>query len=166
MSQETESLGETPAYVEHSARGLLTVWCQAQDRVERKVPNSQLRMLEVIMALEPVGLQRLGRELGLAASSASRLCDRLAAAGLVERAESPHDRRRVSVRLAPEGKHLLTELSEVRRGHLREVLVRMSPSGREALLRGLAEFTAVASPDRDQADERPRAGGWPSGADL
>ncbi|HET6479363.1 MAG TPA: MarR family transcriptional regulator, partial [Actinoplanes sp.] len=76
--------------------------------------------------------------------SASRLCDRLVASGLVERVPGRADRREIALYLTPASRTLLGELRGIRRRALAGVLEKMSPGGRAALLRGLTEFAAAA----------------------
>ncbi|WP_202124356.1 helix-turn-helix domain-containing protein [Actinomadura physcomitrii] len=77
-------------------------------------------------------------------SSASRLCDRLEAAGLLIR-DPGRDRREVTVRLSADGQALLDRLRVRRRAELAGVLEAMPAPARAALLRGLSEFHEAAS---------------------
>jgi DNA-binding MarR family transcriptional regulator len=70
-------------------------------------------------------------------SSASRLCDRLVAAGLVERRVSPDNRRITFIRLTTAGTHLLAGMREARLAELGVLMNGMSAAEREGLLRGL-----------------------------
>ncbi|HZD65150.1 MAG TPA: hypothetical protein VE152_03535, partial [Acidimicrobiales bacterium] len=74
--------------------------------------------------------------------AASRLCDRMVAAGLVLRELNPANRREVTLRLSPDGTALLAELSARRREQLVGILRAMPPAGREALVSGLRAFAA------------------------
>jgi DNA-binding MarR family transcriptional regulator len=77
-------------------------------------------------------------------SSASRLCDRLEAIGLLRRVPDPRDRREVRLLLTPPARRLLDELRERRRAALAAVLDRMTPAARQDLVRALAAFDAAA----------------------
>lgn len=129
--------------LEQATRSLLRVWCRAQDESAGGLPFAQLQMLETIARLRTPGLSELADALGVIPSSASRLCDRLTAAGLARRATGSGDRRRVSVELTPEGDRVHAELVARRRRELGRVLSHMTEDGRTALLRGLDEFDAV-----------------------
>ncbi len=137
-----------PAAMTEIAAGVLgSLLAKATASVYPKVPAVQLRALEFIGANEPINLTRLTEELGTIASSASRVCDRLQAAGLLDRRPATADRREVELVLTSDGASLLDRLRAARRAGLAEVLERMSTQGRGALLRGLREFTsAVATP--------------------
>jgi DNA-binding MarR family transcriptional regulator len=84
-------------------------------------------------------------------SSASRLCDRLVASGMVERVPGRVDRREIALYLTPSSRALLNELRVTRRRLLGAVLDRMSAGGRAALIRGLAEFAAAAGEEPDSS---------------
>jgi DNA-binding MarR family transcriptional regulator len=84
-------------------------------------------------------------------SSASRLCDRLVAAGLIDREPSRSDRREIALSLTPNGVRLLAELRAERRRRLAEVLAGMSEPSRVALLRGLRDFALIAAPAPQRA---------------
>ena len=70
-------------------------------------------------------------------SSASRLCDRLVAAGLVERRASPENRRVTFIRLTTSGTQLLAGMREARLAELSTLMNGMSAAERDGLLRGL-----------------------------
>jgi DNA-binding MarR family transcriptional regulator len=143
-TKEFTCFSEMSTDVEQTARVLVTVWCRSQERTTDRISLSQLRALEAI-GRDTVNMRTLADRLDVIPSSASRLCDRLQAAGLLDRTESDRDRRQIALRLARPGRQLLGELSTHRRRDLDEVLTRMTPHGREALLHGLQEFTAATT---------------------
>ncbi|HEY0696589.1 MAG TPA: MarR family transcriptional regulator [Micromonospora sp.] len=155
------------AALDEAAGALLSVWDTARERAGGQLSNSQLRALMVIEEFDGINLRGLGSRLGMLLSSASRLCDRLVAAGVLEREPGRLDRREISLHLTPAGQTLLDELRRDRRDRLGGVLREMSPAGRQSLLRGLWEFAAAsraaqsavetAAPDATRADERPAA---------
>jgi DNA-binding MarR family transcriptional regulator len=139
------------AAVDTAAGSLLSVWMAAQERAAAQLSSSQLRALMVVEQFDGVNLRGLAAAMGILLSSASRLCDRLVAAGVLEREPGRIDRREIALHLTPAGRKLLDELRADRRTTLDEVLSRMSPAGRQALLRGLQEFEAVANTGDDVA---------------
>ncbi len=146
------------AAVHSAADALLSIWNRAQEQAAAKLSSAQLRALLVIEQRDGINLRGLAAELGASLSSTSRLCDRLAAAGLLEREQGRLDRREIALRLTTTGHAVLADLRGVRCQYLAEVLGRMSPAGRTALLTGLQEFDAVADerggPDRRGHDRR------------
>jgi DNA-binding MarR family transcriptional regulator len=143
------------AAVESAADALLSVWDEVRESADTRLSGSQLRALLVIEQREGINLRGVATELGAILSSASRLCDRLVAAGLLEREPGRLDRREISLSLSPVGRLLLADLRTQRRERLAEVLARMSHAGRTALLRGLQEFHAMADAPGVEAEAHP-----------
>jgi DNA-binding MarR family transcriptional regulator len=132
------------AAVDRAAEALLAVWDAAREGAADRVSGSQLRAMLVVEEFDGINLRGLAASLGMILSSASRLCDRLVAAGMLERFPGRTDRREIALHLTKAGHRLLGELRAERRRRLTEVLSRMSPAARQALLRGLSEFGAAA----------------------
>ncbi len=132
------------AEVDAAAKALLTVWETARESTTSRVSGAQLRVITVVEQHDGINLRRLANRLGMLLSSASRLCDRLVAAGMLEREPGRLDRREISLHLTVESRRLLDELREHRRRQLMEILAGMSPEGRAALLWGLREFDEAA----------------------
>jgi DNA-binding MarR family transcriptional regulator len=132
------------AAIDDAAQALLFAWDQAREQVTPRLSWPQLNALLAVERAEGVNLGGLAAELSMLLSSASRLCDRLVANGMVERVPGRADRREIALYLTPSSRALLAELRRRRRRALTETLERMSGAGRSALLRGLTEFAAVA----------------------
>jgi DNA-binding MarR family transcriptional regulator len=133
------------AAVDEAAEALLSVWEAAREQASSRLSGSQLRALLVVEREEGINLRGLASGLGMILSSASRLCDRLVAAGVLEREPGRADRREIALHLTAAGHALLGELRADRRARLASVLGGMSEAGREALLRGLREFEAAST---------------------
>lgn len=133
------------AVVDDAARALLSAWDSAREQATPRLSWPQLSALLVVERAEGINLRGLAGELKMLLSSASRLCDRLVASGMVERVPGRVDRREIALYLTASSRQLLDELRQARRAQLTAVLERMSPSGRAALIHGLAEFAAAAA---------------------
>jgi len=131
------------AAVEAAAEALVLVWGRAQEALPQPVSGSQLRALLVIDSAGEINLNGLAEELGAIPSSASRLCDRLQAAGLLTRAAGRTDRREVVLSLTADGHNLLQTMRAARRTDIGKVLAAMSAADRAALLAGLTAFRAA-----------------------
>lgn len=143
-----EGAAESAAALDDAASTLMDVWSRVHSASDVPVPSTQLRALFVVER-GPVNVSRLAEELGALVSSASRLCDRLEASGLLTR-DPGRDRREVTVRLSADGRALLHRLRVRRRAELTRVLTSMPAPARAALLWGLSEFHEAASrPDSD-----------------
>ncbi|QFG23511.1 MarR family transcriptional regulator [Actinomadura sp. WMMB 499] len=131
------------AALDDAAAALMTVWSRAHSAPDVPVPATQLRALLVLEEQGPVNVSSLADRLGALVSSASRLCDRLEASGLLMR-DPGRDRREVTLRLTADGEELLDRLRVRRREELARVLASMPTSARAALVWGLAQFTDAA----------------------
>jgi DNA-binding MarR family transcriptional regulator len=117
---------------------------------------SQLRVLLILEHHEGINLRTLADSLASTPPSTSRLCDRLQAAGFVERVTSPHDRREVRLRLSGRGRAFVADLRSRREQAVQAVLDQMPVAKRTALLRGLEAFCDAAAMqihDAPQASE-------------
>ncbi|MQY02058.1 MarR family winged helix-turn-helix transcriptional regulator [Actinomadura macrotermitis] len=132
--------GELAAAVEQAIATAVLAWNRAGQDVEVHVSPVQLRAIETIARHDRINLGGLAAELGVIPSSASRLCDRLEAAGLVVRESGPADRREIIVRLSHDGVRLCAALSRRRRAVVAEALAELSPASRARLLDSLTEF--------------------------
>jgi DNA-binding MarR family transcriptional regulator len=143
------------AAVDDAAQALLAAWDAAREQATPRLSWPQLSALLVVERAEGINLRGLAGELKMLLSSASRLCDRLVASGMVERVPGRADRREIALYLTPSSRQLLDELRLTRREMLSTVLERMSATGRAALIRGLTEFAAAA--DRPGQSESARS---------
>jgi DNA-binding MarR family transcriptional regulator len=132
------------AAIDDAAHALLLSFDVAREQVTPRLSGPQLNALLVVERAEGINLGGLAAEMSMLLSSASRLCDRLVASGMVERVPGRADRREIALYLTPASQGLLGELRLIRRRALATVLEKMSPAGRAALLRGLTEFASAA----------------------
>ena len=147
--------GSLIAAIEEAASFLAAIW----NRETAELPTSaaQLHVLLIVERYRDINLSGLAAQLGALASSASRLCDRLEAAGFLHRVPGT-SRRAVMLRLSPEGRDLLDRLRRERREDLSRVLARMPPAARTALAIGLAQFRSAAGKSSLTALTRSAAG--------
>jgi DNA-binding MarR family transcriptional regulator len=119
---------------------LLNACERAVEGIGSSVPSVQLRALLIIDQMGSLNLNQLARGLGASASASSRLCDRMAAAGLLTRERAAGSRREIVLVLTESGRRLAGWVREQRRAALDELLQAMGADGREALARGLHEL--------------------------
>lgn len=133
------------AAIDAAAEALIGVLDSAASRHTVSVSPTQLRVLSLIMAHPDTNVNRLAELLDVVPSSASRLCDRLEAVGLLRRVADPRDRR--EVRLIPTGsaETLLRELKERRHQAVQAVLDRMPHRQQHELLLALVAFSQAAA---------------------
>jgi len=123
-----------------NASALAMLWDRAEDWAVPRVPPSQLRLITVLDRIGPANLTTLARELGAIPSSASRLCDRLEASGLLTREVSAGSRREVTLSVSREGRRRLAAFAATRRSDFAQVLELMTPEARKSLIDGLRQF--------------------------
>jgi DNA-binding MarR family transcriptional regulator len=140
-----ERITEMAAAVESTAESLVAVLEAARLAQSPAIPPAQLRVLTVVATNRHTNMSRLAEALDVVPSSASRLCDRLEATGLLRRVPDPRDRREVRLLLTPSARRLMAELRDRRRDALGAVLERMPATAREELVRALAAFDAAAT---------------------
>ncbi|MFN8075374.1 MAG: MarR family transcriptional regulator [Kineosporiaceae bacterium] len=140
-----ENLADVALLVDGATEVLALLWGRMADDVPQRVSLPQLRALMIIARNQGIKLTALGEAMDALPSSASRLCDRLVAAGLIEREVNAADRREVRLSLTGEGGRLLEHLARARRRYLGEVIAQMPPAARQALVQGLTEFTRAAA---------------------
>jgi DNA-binding MarR family transcriptional regulator len=135
---------DVAAAVESAVDSLVSVLDAARLAQTPAVPPAQLRVLTIIAGNRHTNMSRLAEALDVVPSSASRLCDRLEATGLLRRVPDPRDRREVRLTLTPAARKLLEQLRERRRLALAEVLDRMPGTARQELVRALQAFAEAA----------------------
>lgn len=127
--------------LEHALRGLLELSVGVLSNMEENVSPSHLRALQ---SLDHLGggakVTVLGDALGVPPSTASRISDRLTAAGLITREVAPDNRRATLLELTPAGRTVLADLAGARAQALKRVTEAMSRKERDALLLGAEGF--------------------------
>jgi DNA-binding MarR family transcriptional regulator len=134
--------GVAPADLDRAEAGLavlLEAWQRAIEELGAMVPPGQVRALLIIEATDDLNVTGLARLLGASPSATSRLCDRLAAAGLLARLPAAASRREILLQLTDSGHRLAAWIREQRGSALLRVLEEISPDGRADLVRGLIE---------------------------
>jgi DNA-binding MarR family transcriptional regulator len=113
-----------------------------------------LRVLVMLEDSGPLNLSAVAAGLGVNASTASRTCDRLVVAGLVDRREHADDRRQVALSLTERGADFVDGVMRERQAVLMRVLESMPADARERAVDGLAEFVAAATAMTDGEPSR------------
>ncbi|MEU9027126.1 MarR family winged helix-turn-helix transcriptional regulator [Streptomyces sp. NPDC048383] len=129
--------------VASAATALVDLWERTAHAASPRLSSLQLRALTAARLSPGINLTRLAEEVGAGAPAASRLCDRLEAAGLLRRRRNEDDRREVGLVLTTHGHEMVNGLQERRRRALQEVLGDMPSAHRRHLLEGLRSFAEV-----------------------
>lgn len=126
--------GSTPEALAARFTGVAEMWVVEGpgERVER----ARRHLLSAIAASEPATLGQVARSVGRGAPAVSRSVDSLVRAGLVERTQDPHNRRRLALRLTQAGRERLS--SRLSRGSSLQVkLERLAHSELRAVERAI-----------------------------
>jgi DNA-binding MarR family transcriptional regulator len=99
----------------------------------------QIRILRHLRET-PRSAGQLGRAVGLSPTSITRVIDRLEERGLVTRRRDEQDRRRVEVRIAPEGLRVLGEVKVLKGTSLHRAMEAMPPDQRRRVTEALGEL--------------------------
>ena len=108
---------------------------------------AQYRMLAVLDADDRQNVRDLAARLGVERSTATRMCNRLVGAGLIERGEDPSDRRAVVISLTEDGREVVAAVTRARRDNVATLLRSLPPARRDQIVDLLDEFAALAEKD-------------------
>jgi DNA-binding MarR family transcriptional regulator len=120
---------------------------------ESDLSFSQARTLFLLTkTAEPMPIHSIAGALGLSVAAAGRTVDQLLHLDLVERRESPSDRRVKLVSLTPAGERLVAQHVEAKRDSVRAFTDALPPEHRDPLHRALTDILAggVLRPRTDQ----------------
>ena len=145
-AQATDTAGDISQLM-FASRAVTAAVVRALESVDATVSVPQMRVLVLLWTGEPLNLSAVAEGLGVNASNASRACDRLVSAGLVDRGELTADRRHRVLTLTRKGRTFVEKLMARREQELAEIVDRMSDTDREALMLALTPFNEAATTD-------------------
>jgi len=116
----------------------------------------QFRALVVLASGGPSSLKELAASLGVAPSTATRMCDRLFRLKLMSRGRHPVDSRALVLRPTAAGQALVDEVMDRRRTEVARVLQAIPGADRAGLVAALAVLTKAA----EELPETPWSRGW------
>ncbi len=123
-----------------ASRALVAVAARSIAEVDDAVTLPQFRTLVALASKGPQKVGALADELGVHASTATRMCDRLVRRGLIDRETSLASRREVIVRLTAEGSNLLGRVTEARRHAIRSIVAKVPARSRATMIGALQGF--------------------------
>ncbi len=127
-----------------ASRALVAVASRSLAPVEDVVSLSQWRALVVVADAPGVSLNQLAEGLGVHASTATRVCDRLIAAGLLIREPHPHDRRYLALSLTRKGRRLFDKVMAARAREISGILDQLPPVSRRRVATAFRDFAGAA----------------------
>ncbi|MFF8731948.1 MarR family winged helix-turn-helix transcriptional regulator [Streptomyces sp. NPDC015171] len=154
-----EGSGDQPSVGAHeiadAVERLAHLWSVAAQEATVRLSLHQLRALRALEMAPEVNLTGLAQRLDIGLPTASRLCDRLEAAGMLERALHPYNRREVQLRLTGQGRRVMGDVARRRTQALDELLAAMEPAARSALIRGMKGIASVQDQRYFQPPQQP-----------
>jgi DNA-binding MarR family transcriptional regulator len=136
---------EDVAAFETMTRVLVGITLASLEVLDGAVSLPQFRLLLVLDGLGRVPSSRLASELALGASSVTRLADRLEVSGLLERGTHERSRSIVTVQVTDAGRHLVARVVAQRQTLLAELLDRMPPGERDAMVTAAQRLAGLAT---------------------
>ena len=133
----------------HASRALVAVAARSLAHVEGNVTVPQYRALVVLASRGPQSAGTVAEALGVHLSTLTRLCDRLAAKGLVTREPEPNNRRRIRLALTPRGKRLVRSVTAKRRAEIARIVARVPARERRPMIAALHAFGEAAGEPAD-----------------
>lgn len=126
------------------AQAMVSVSVRATEQISESVSPTQLRVLTLLQDAPSTNLGSLAEALGSAPSSASRLVDRLVAAGLIDRRLSNRTRREIELRLTGAGRGVLEQVNAARLRELAALLRAVPEASRAAVVRAADVLSEAA----------------------
>ncbi|MBV9089956.1 MAG: MarR family transcriptional regulator [Mycobacteriaceae bacterium] len=143
VSADRPSAAQVDAVL-RASRALVAIAATSIAEVDDLVTVPQFRVLVMVDTRGPMNLAAVAAGLGVNPSNASRTCDRLIKAGLLDRRESATDRRNITLTLTPAGRRLVDRVTKHRRDAIERVLRAMPTAARDRLAVALDAFATVA----------------------
>jgi DNA-binding MarR family transcriptional regulator len=140
-----------------ASRHLVAMAARSLASVEENLTLPQYRMLVVLDTQGPSSLARLAEGLEVNSSTAMRMVDRLAAAGMAEKIPSPDSRREVVLSLTPAGRAVVQQVTEHRLAAIARTVRAIPTDQRGHLVAALRAFTDAGG---EPADALPTLPGW------
>jgi DNA-binding MarR family transcriptional regulator len=126
--------GSSPAAVATRFTGIAQNF--VADGPAERLERAQRALLTAVSDHEPATLNQVADATGRGAPAVSRAIDSLVRAGLIERTADPNNRRRLAMRLTPDGKNVLERPFQTR-SSLVDKLERLAPSELRAVERAI-----------------------------
>jgi DNA-binding MarR family transcriptional regulator len=151
VAGQDDDLSAVVTAVLSGSRLLVAVAARSLGAVEDRITLPQFRMMVLLAGHGETKLVTMAELLGVNSSTAMRMADRLAAAGLVVREVNPQNRRESLMRLTGEGRRIVDQVMERRRADIGAIVARMPAEQRRALVSAMNAFNAAGGESPDAA---------------
>lgn len=133
-----------------AGRAMVALAARTLADVDDEVTLPQSRALIVLASRGPQRVTDIAADLGVAPSTATRMCDRLTRKGLIHRYRSAVNRREVLLSLTPSGKDLIRKLSQRRRDGLSLLVAPIPEESYIHIVQALQRFGSDAGELRER----------------
>ncbi|MCA1218324.1 MarR family winged helix-turn-helix transcriptional regulator [Streptomyces sp. 8L] len=151
LDPEDEAAEEVVTAVLTASRLLVAVSARSLASVEETLTLPQFRMLVVLSTRGPMNISRLGAHLDVIPSTALRMVERLASAGMLTKEPNALSRREIRISLTADGRQVVQEATERRRSEIARIVGAMPRPQRAALVQALHAFNEAG--EEPPADE-------------
>ena len=127
-----------------ASRALVGIVARSLAGAGQDVTLPQYRALVILSTQGPQRITDLAAHLGVTASTASRMIDRLVRKRLVRRRQAKDDRRSLQVDLTESGREVVDETTRRRRVEIERVLKEMPAASRRPLTKAVVAFAIAA----------------------
>jgi DNA-binding MarR family transcriptional regulator len=134
-----------------ASRAMVALAGRTLAELDPDVTLPQSRALIVLASRGPQRVTDIATDLGVAPSTATRMCDRLVRKGLIRRYRSAANRREVRLSLTPSGQSLVRDLAKRRRAELARYVEAIPADAYGHVTSALQSFSSAAGelPERD-----------------
>jgi DNA-binding MarR family transcriptional regulator len=134
-----------------ASRALVGVAARSLAAVEDDVTLTQYRALVLLGSRGEQNVSTLAAALAIHPSTTTRLCDRLAAKGLITRMPSAASRREITLKIADPGARILRTVTARRRREIRAILDQLSKEQQRRVREAFDIFGRAAGEVPDDA---------------
>jgi DNA-binding MarR family transcriptional regulator len=127
-----------------ASRSLIAVATRSLGAAAEETTIAQYRALVVLASRGPQRMVDLAGALGVAPSTAGRMCDRLVRKELIRRHRARTDRRAVLVSITPAGRQVVDEATARRRALIEDILARLPVREQRTIATALQAFAEAA----------------------
>jgi DNA-binding MarR family transcriptional regulator len=133
-----------------ASRALVAIVARSFAEADVAITLQQWRVLVIVINFGPLTPGAVAKWMEIHPSTATRLCDGLVRAKLLDRREDPIDRRRMVLSLTDRGKKLVEELQGYRRQAVANILDEMPAVSRSQLAKAMQDFADAAGDHPEQ----------------
>ena len=141
-----------------ASRTMVAVATRSLGAAAEDTTLAQYRALVVLASRGPQRMVDLAEALGVAPSTAGRMCDRLVRKGLIRRQRARADRRSVLVSITAAGREVVDQATGRRRDLIAAILSRLPAARQRAVAGALRAFAEAAGEIPDSQWPVPTAG--------